>query len=155
MRKQSLALAAALLALSASYASGQQTKVGMLVCNTSVNIGFIVGSQQKLSCTFSPEYGMAENYYGTIDRIGIDIGATSGGVISWAVLAPTAGLLRGALAGQYVGASGQVTVGVGLGANVLLGGSDRSIALQPLSIEGQTGLNVAGGITGLTLISDY
>jgi hypothetical protein len=141
-----------LLAFSASSAFSQQTKVGLLVCNTSVSIGLIVGSQQKLSCTFTPDNsGVPENYYGTINRVGIDLGISGGGIMSWAVLAPTNGYLRGALAGEYGGASGEVSVGLGVGANILIGGSDRSVALQPLSVEGQIGLNLALGIAGLTL----
>jgi hypothetical protein len=153
VRKQySLAFAFTLLVFFASPASAQQTKAGLLVCNTAVSIGLIIGSQQKLSCTFTPDNsGVPENYYGTINRIGIDLGFSGGGIMSWAVLAPTNGYLRGALAGDYGGASGEVSVGLGIGANILVGGSNRSIALQPLSVEGQIGLNLALGIAGLTL----
>lgn len=147
-------LALALLLASASAPVAQATKAGLLTCYTSERIGLLIGSTQKLSCTFTPEYGpQPEHYLGTINRIGPDIGATAGGIMSWAVLAPTDGWLRGALAGEYVGASGNVAVVVGGGANVLVGGSNRSIALQPLSVEGQVGLNLALGISGLTLIS--
>ena len=149
---RSTLLALALLSATASIASAQQTKVGMLTCYTSERIGLIVGSTQKLSCTFTPDFAPApEHYLGTINRIGPDIGATAGGIMSWAVLAPTDGWLRGALAGEYVGASGGVSAVVGVGANVLVGGSNRSIALQPLSVEGQVGLNLALGVAGLVL----
>ena len=141
-----------LFLIPASMASGQQTKVGLLTCYTSERIGLIVGSTQKMACTFTPDYGpVPEHYLGTINRIGPDIGATVGGVLTWAVLAPTSGLLRGALAGDYGGASGDASIGVGVGAHVLVGGSNRSVALQPLSLEGQVGLNVAVGVAGLTL----
>jgi Protein of unknown function (DUF992) len=153
MKLHSTVLAFALLSASASMASAQQTKVGLLTCYTSERIGLIVGSTQKLSCTFTPDAGpAAEHYLGTINRIGPDIGATAGGIMSWAVLAPTDGWLRGALAGEYAGASGNVAIVVGAGANVLVGGSNRSIALQPLSVEGQTGINIAVGISGLSLV---
>jgi hypothetical protein len=153
MKLNSTVLALALLSASLSTASAQQTKVGLLTCYTSERIGLIVGSTQKLTCTFTPDSGPApEHYLGTINRIGPDIGATAGGIMSWAVLAPTDGWLRGALAGEYVGASGNVAVVVGGGANVLVGGSNRSIALQPLSVEGQVGINIAVGISGLSLI---
>jgi hypothetical protein len=152
MKLNSTVLALALLSASLSAASAQQTKVGLLTCYTSERIGLIVGSTQKLTCTFTPDSGPApEHYLGTINRIGPDIGATAGGIMSWAVLAPTDGWLRGALAGEYVGASGNVAVVVGGGANVLVGGSNRSIALQPLSVEGQVGINIAVGISGLSL----
>jgi hypothetical protein len=153
MKLNSTVLALALLSASLSPASAQQTKVGLLTCYTSERIGLIVGSTQKLTCTFTPDTGPApEHYLGTINRIGPDIGATAGGIMSWAVLAPTDGWLRGALAGEYAGASGNVAVVVGAGANVLVGGSNRSIALQPLSVEGQLGINIAVGISGLSLV---
>ena len=154
MRTRYSLILAITLAFFASPASSQQTKVGLLVCNTAANIGLIVASQQKMSCTFTPDNAaQPENYYGSITRIGIDIGFTGGGVMSWAVLAPTNGYLHGALAGDYVGASGEASLGLGVGANVLLGGSNRSVALQPLSVEGQIGLNLALGVAGLTLNS--
>ena len=62
---------------------------------------------------------------------------------------PTCG--RGALEGDYAGATASATVGVGLGANVLIGGLDKSIALQPLSVSGNTGLNIAAGVGVITL----
>jgi mRNA-degrading endonuclease toxin of MazEF toxin-antitoxin module len=88
---------------------------------------------------------------GEITTVGLDIGATSGGKMSWAVLTPTEGPQRGALAGDYVGASGQVAVGVGVGGNVLVGGSNRSVTLQPFSVEGDTGINLAVGVSGMVL----
>jgi len=138
-------------------AFAQQTKVGVLTCYTSARVGLIVGSTQKLACTFTPELGpVPEHYLGTINRIGPDIGVTAGGVLTWAVIAPTSSwLMRGALAGEYVGASGDASVVLGVGANVLVGGSNRSVALQPLSVEGQIGLNVALGVSGLTLVESY
>jgi len=153
MSKLGFTLSIALLSALASSASAQQTKVGLLTCYTAERIGLIVGSTQKLSCTFTPEHGpVPEHYLGTINRIGPDIGGSTGGVLTWAVLAPTEGLLRGALAGEYVGATGNVAFVVGVGAQVLVGGSNRSIALQPLSVEGQVGVNLAVGVAGLTLI---
>jgi hypothetical protein len=67
------------------------------------------------------------------------------------VLAPTSDLAPGALAGEFAGATASATVGVGAGANVLVGGSSRTISLQPLSLEGSTGLNVAAGIGAISL----
>jgi len=54
---------------------------------------------------------------------------------------------------KYVGASGEVSLGLGVGANALIGDSQRSIALQPLSVEGQVGVNLAMGVAGLSLRS--
>jgi len=128
------------------------TKAGALTCRTSASLGLIVGSHQKLSCRFTPDAGgPPEAYSGHINRLGLDLGVRAGGVMVWAVLAPTNGVHHGALAGHYAGASGSISVGLGANANVLIGGSHRSIALQPLSVEGQAGVNLALGVAGLTL----
>ena len=131
-----------------------KTKAGVLACRTSASLGLIVGSHQKLSCRFTPDAsGQPETYDGHINRLGLDLGVRAGGAMVWAVFAPTSGVHRGALAGKYVGASGSVSVGLGANANVLIGGSHRSFALQPLSVEGQAGVNLALGVAGLTLVS--
>jgi hypothetical protein len=139
----------------ASPAIGQApsgTKVGTLNCELAPSIGFIVGSHQPMRCRYTPDGPFPPEFYeGVINTIGLDIGFTSGGVMTWAVVAPTVGPPRGGLAGVYVGASGNVTAGVGVGANVLFGGSGRSIALQPLSVQGQTGLDLTLGVSGLEL----
>jgi hypothetical protein len=153
-RKTILALALILSTcppLAAQQAGG--TKVGMLTCRTSASLGLLVGSHQKLRCSFKPDNGLPENYVGHINRLGLDIGVKAGGVMAWGVLAPTAGLHHGALAGKYIGGTSSASLGVGLGANALIGGSHRSIALQPLSVEGQVGVNLALGVAGLTLSS--
>jgi len=103
-----------------------------------------------LRCTFAGS-GRTEHHGGSIQRFGVDIGFTQAGVLLWSVLAPTSNLAPGALAGNYVGATGSATVGVGAGANVLVGGSNRTISLQPVSFEGSTGLNVAAGIGAISL----
>ena len=104
-----------------------------------------------MTCSFTPATrGPREAYLGSVGKFGLDVGATTGGRMVWAVYAPTAGG-PAALAGTYVGASGEATVVAGLGANVLVGGSDRTIALQPVSVQGQTGLNLAVGVAGLEL----
>jgi hypothetical protein len=135
--------------------AAQQTggaKVGVLTCKTSASLGLLVGSHQKLRCSFKPDNGgTPENYVGHINRLGIDIGVKAGGVMAWGVFAPTNGYHHGALAGKYVGGSGSASLGVGVGANALIGGSHRSIALQPLSVEAQAGVNLALGVAGLTL----
>jgi hypothetical protein len=129
----------------------ERVKAGTLTCDISAGLGLIIASQKQVSCIFTPSVSEPrEVYFGTINKFGLDIGATVGGEMAWAVYAPT-NRPFGALAGHYGGASAEVTVGLGLGANVLLGGSDRTIALQPLSIQGQAGLNLAAGVTGLEL----
>jgi hypothetical protein len=141
----------AILASPASAQNSQNVKAGVLSCHTSGNVGLIIGSRQRLSCQFTPNEGPPENYAGRIDRLGIDLGVTHSAIITWAVFAPTAGVLHGALAGHYSGTSGDISFGLGGGYKILLGGWKRSIALQPLAVVGQVGVNVAWGIAGLTL----
>ena len=146
--------AAAILLTAADGASAQQgVKVGGLRCRVSSGLGLIITSTKEMGCTFTSLSGFTERYYGTIRKFGLDIGSTNAGVLAWDVLAPTSGPKRGALAGDYVGADASATVGVGVGANVLVGGFDRSITLQPLSIQAQTGLELAAGVASLTLRS--
>ena len=128
------------------------TQVGMLKCSVAPSIGFIVGSRQTMSCLFTPNGAFPpQTYTGVINTVGLDVGVTAGGVMAWAVIAPTAGPPAGGLAGLYVGASGEIGVGLGVGANALIGGSNRSVALQPLSVEGEVGVNLALGVSGLEL----
>ena len=132
-------------------AQANRTKVGTLSCDISGGIGLIITSKKELTCMFTPSQpGPREVYVGSITKFGLDLGATTGGEMVWAVYAPT-NRKFGALAGDYGGATAEATVGVGLGANVLVGGSDRTVALQPVSVQGQAGLNVAAGVTDLRL----
>jgi hypothetical protein len=126
-------------------------QVGTLTCNVSAGWGFVFGSTRSLRCTFSPRPGYAEHYVGTISKFGVDIGYLQSAVMIWGVVAPTTHMAPGALAGNYVGATAGGAVGVGASANALIGGSNRSITLQPLSIQGNTGLNVAAGVASMTL----
>lgn len=132
-------------------AQAQAVKAGVLTCNVSSGFGFVFGSSKSVNCNFSPVGGPPQHYVGSIDKFGVDIGYTAGGVLVWTVLAPSTSPAPGSLAGAYGGATASATAGVGVGANVLVGGSGNSISLQPLSIEGNTGLNVAAGVAALTL----
>lgn len=150
-----MSLAATML-LAAACASAQQpppgVQAGMLTCNLAPSIGLIVAERQRMSCRYVPNGGYPpQDYNGVMNTVGLELGISAGGVMAWGVFAPSHGAPIGALAGEYVGASGDVAVGVGVGANVLFGGSNRTIALQPLSVEGQAGLNVSLGVSGLTL----
>jgi hypothetical protein len=147
-----LALAAAIpLIAAASAAAQERAQVGNLSCDISGGLGLVFGSQKTLNCTFMPSApGPAEHYAGTLTKLGVDIGATSGGSMVWLVYAPTT-RRAGALAGSYGGATAEATVVGGLGANVLVGGSNRTVELQPVSVQGQTGLNVAAGVAGIDL----
>lgn len=126
-------------------------KVGSLTCNISSGFGFIFGSSKELKCTYSPNSGVGEHYTGTFSKYGLDIGYADQGVLVWGVVAPTSDVHNGALAGDYAGATANATVGIGLGANVLIGGMDKSIALQPVSVSGNTGLNIAAGVGVISL----
>ena len=155
IRKLALAIGAIGLVAGAvasgTPAQAQGVKAGVLTCNVASGFGFIFGSSRSVNCTLSGGGGPPQHYVGAINKFGVDIGYVQGAVMVWAVLAPTTNPAPGSLAGTYVGATGSATVGVGVGANVLVGGSANSISLQPLSIEGNTGLNVAGGIAEMSL----
>src|SRR5262245_55494888 len=146
-----LAVAAAVASPVATMAQVERTKAGTLTCDISGGLGLIVGSHKEVTCMFTPSQpGPREVYVGAINKFGLDIGATAGGEMVWAVYAPTTRRF-GALSGNYAGATAEATVGAGLGANVLVGGSDRIVALQPLSVQGHAGLNVAAGVAELIL----
>ena len=147
-----LAVVAALALPAPSMAQGRERmKVGTLTCDISAGIGLIITSRKEVTCMFTPSQpGPREVYVGSISKFGLDLGATAGGEMVWAVYAPTTRRF-GALAGHYGGASAEATVGAGVGANVLIGGSNRTVTLQPISVQGQAGLNVAVGVAGLEL----
>jgi hypothetical protein len=144
--------AAAVVAAAAvpADAQAQRVQVGTLACSISAGIGLVVASQRNVSCNFQPDGGSPEAYTGTITRIGVDVGFTTGGAMVWGVFAGT-NRYAGMLTGTYAGATAEATVAAGLGANVLVGGSNHSVALQPLSVQGQVGLNVAAGVGALEL----
>jgi Protein of unknown function (DUF992) len=159
MRRSTASLATVVVLLTLAAPAGARaqaswTQVGMLSCNLAPSVGMIIASQQRMTCRYTPNGPYPpQNYAGVMTSVGLDIGVTAGGVLGWAVLSPTMGPPAGGLAGTYVGASGEVTVGIGAGANVLIGGSARSVALQPVSVEGTTGLNLQLGVSNLELTS--
>lgn len=124
--------------------------VGSLNCNVAGGVGFVFGSSRTLNCLFTRTDGTGERYEGTIRRFGVDIGFTRESTIVWMVFAPGS-IAPGALAGEYAGPTAQGTVGVGVGANVLLGGSSNQVTLQPVSVEGSVGLNAAAGVAAVSL----
>jgi hypothetical protein len=150
-----LAIACAFFAALSGAANAQARppfRVGGLTCDTDPRVGLVLGSRQNMRCVFiAGTTGQQYTYAGTIRRLGVDIGVTRGGTLFWAVFARNSQIGRATLRGNYVGASGNVAVGLGLGAQVLIGGSRRTITLQPLSVEGQIGLNLALGVARLTL----
>jgi hypothetical protein len=144
------AAAISALLLAEPAAAQARVRAGTLSCGISGGVGLIVASQKSIRCVYRSIRGGREGYVGSITKVGLDVGATSGGRLVWAVYAPSR-RGYGALAGDYVGGSAEATVGLGLGANVLVGGSNRTVALQPLSVQGQEGLNVALGVSELRL----
>jgi hypothetical protein len=159
MKYITLATAAAAAIIAATTMVSAQTEgveLGVLECKVAGGAGFIIGSTKDVACTYQPaDSSLApENYQGTIDKIGLDIGVTGETRIAWLVLAPNRDLYApGALVGNYVGASAEASLAVGAGANLLVGGSNKSFTLQPLSIQAQTGVNLAIGIAEFNLRS--
>jgi hypothetical protein len=129
----------------------QRVQVGILECRGGASVGFVVGSVTNLGCVLRAEGMPEDRYVATIRKVGLDLGITQESALAWAVYAPVARLGPGDLSGNYAGAQGSATIGVGLGGNVLVGGSANSIALQPVSLQGQVGLNVAAGLESLEL----
>ena len=146
-------IAVAAVSSTSLQASAVEARVeaGVLSCIVEGGTGFIVGSKKEMSCSYKGLDGFTETYTGNVKKFGIDIGKTKRTTIKWAVFAPTTELESGALEGNYAGISAEATVGVGVGANALVGGLDKSIALQPFSGQVQEGLNIAGGIGTMTL----
>lgn len=132
-------------------AAQENVKVGELRCEVSGGLGLVITSSKELACRFTSPRGWSEHYYGKIRKFGLDLGETDRGVLVWDVFAPTSGARRHALQGEYAGVDASATVGVGVGANALVGGSHRSFTLQPLSVQEQTGLALAAGVESLTL----
>jgi hypothetical protein len=158
-RLRAAALAALAVVSGIAVAQAQQpsrqpwTQVGSLVCKVNPNIGFIIFGHQPMECTYTPTLAPAppQYYDGAINTVGLDIGVSAGSVLGWGVFAPTTGVDPGALAGEYVGVSGDVGFGIGGGANVLVGGSARTFALQPLSLQGSMAVNAVLGVSSLKL----
>ena len=126
-------------------------RAGILQCQGGQNVGFVVGSVTSLQCVFQSEGRRPEPYIATVRRFGLDLGITEQTRFTWAVNAPTSRVRHGELAGSYGGVGANASVGVGGGGNFLVGGPQNAYALQPISVQGQTGLNVAAGVAGLEL----
>ncbi len=146
-----VAACAALFTISATPADARHNRVGTLSCNIAPNVSFIVGSMRRAHCVFTPERGRAHRYLAHISRVGLDLNLSGGGVLVWAVFAENRRLYRGDIRGRYTGASGSITLGLGIGGNVLVGGSRNTVALQPLSGEGNVGVGLAVGVAELNL----
>ena len=143
-----------MLIASFAVAEAQQppmVRVGVLECRGGASIGFIVGSVTNLGCVLRVDGMPEDRYVATIQKVGLDLGITQETALAWAVYAPVARLGPGDLSGDYAGAQGSATLGIGVGGNVLVGGSNNSIALQPLSVQGQVGINIAAGLESLEL----
>lgn len=159
-KHRSMLMMLAILAAVASPASAQApppgVMVGMLSCVLSPTVGLFVGSLQTISCKFAPNGGYPpEAYVGTFGTLGLDIGVVAVGGLAWQVYNQSNSPLINSLAGTYVGGSGEIGVGVGVGANVLFGGSARQVALQPVSLEGEVALNLELGVSTLILRPAY
>jgi Protein of unknown function (DUF992) len=151
MRLSTLTIAAAALMASMAGANAQGVRAGILQCEGGQNVGFVVGSVASLQCVFQSPGHRPDPYVATIRRIGVDLGVTEQTKFSWAVNAPGGRVGRTGLAGTYGGVGANASVGVGGGGNFLVGGPQNSYALQPISVQGQTGLNVAAGVADIEL----
>ncbi|MBU6456890.1 MAG: DUF992 domain-containing protein [Bradyrhizobium sp.] len=154
MRRSFVLAGIAIGVLAGSFADAQplqRLQVGVLECRGAASVGFIVGSVTNLGCVLHVDGMPDDRYVATIRKVGVDLGITQESALAWGVWAPVARLGPGDLAGDYAGAQGSASIGVGVGGNVLIGGSDNSIALQPLSVQGQVGLSVAAGLESLEL----
>jgi len=140
------------LALSSSVAMAQSVQVGTLLCHVSGGVGMIIMENQALDCVYKDAKGSPpQHYIGRLTNVGANIGISGPGELVWSVLAATNSIEPGALAGDYVGAEGSVAVGAGAGGAVLIGGSNKTISLQPVSVSLGTGLNVSAGIGNVSL----
>ena len=149
-----LALMATVASAAPSFAQGNApgVNVGTLTCLVKGKTNFIIGSSATLGCNYKPVAGGPVEYYkGTIDDFGVNIGTAEDATLVWGVLAPSADMKPGVLAGNYGGVTAGASLGVGLKANALIGGLDKSIALNPLSVETQTGANITLGVAKLKL----
>src|SRR3989454_258114 len=156
MRRSLILAAAAFATLASSIGDAnaqqvQRVQVGVLECRGGASVGFVVGSVTNLGCVLRAEGMPEDRYIATIRKVGLDLGITQESALAWGVFAPVARLGPGGLSGDYAGAQGSASVGVGLGGNVLVGGSANSIALQPLSVQGQVGVSIAAGLESLEL----
>ena len=144
-------VASATSAISTTAMAQSRVEVGLLECRGSTS-SFVVGSVTDLSCMFKPSNGgRPEPYRATMKRVGVDIGFNQQVAMAWGVFAPSSGSPQYDLGGTYVGGAASATVGVGVGANALIGGSGNTFALQPASVQGQTGLSAAAGVASLEL----
>ena len=147
-----LVAVASLVVLAGAHAQQMdRVRVGVLECRGGTSVGFVVGSVTHLGCVLRADGLPEDRYIATIRKVGVDLGITEESTLGWVVYAPVARLGIGDLSGDYAGAQGSAAVGVGLGGNVLVGGSANSIALQPLSVQGQVGLAVSAGLESLEL----
>lgn len=153
IRKTCLSVVAGTMLTAAAITGAQAAvEVGGLTCRSTGAVGYVVGAVLNLDCIFAPSAGgPAHHYVGVVRRIGVDLGVTQGMSLGWIVFAPTGSIHPGDLAGNYGGVQGNASVGVGVGANALVGGSNNTFALQPVSAQAQTGLNVSAGLAGLEL----
>jgi uncharacterized protein DUF992 len=152
MRLSTLSIAiAALVAPIASANAVPAVRAGILECHGGQNVGYIVGSTASLECVFQSEGRRPEPYVATVRRFGLDLGITDQTRLTWAVNAPTGRVGRGELAGNYGGVGANASVGIGFGGNFLVGGPENAYALQPISVQGQTGLNVTAGVASIEL----
>jgi hypothetical protein len=159
MNRRSQSMSAAGAAVMAAFLAGAtpaaavqaHANVARLICRVGPSVGALIAFRRRMECRFEASDGRVERYSGTMTRFGLDVGVTGGGLMVWSVVARTQNRNPRALAGHYIGISADASLGLGAGTKLLVGGSRRSTMLQPLSLVGKAGLNLAAGVAGLTL----
>lgn len=151
MKTFALAAVASVLALATPASAQNQLQVGVLQCDVSKGTSLFVEQKQSMRCVFKRTDGTTERYGGRIKEYGLSLGNPGPAHLVWGVFAPSKNMPSGALAGGYGGVTAGASLGVGMGANVLVGGLKRSFSLQPISMDGMQGTNLALGVANVSL----
>ncbi|MGR3503422.1 DUF992 domain-containing protein [Pseudaestuariivita sp.] len=130
----------------------EAVRLGKLECTVAGGFGLLLGSSKKADCRFIAEDGTERFYDGKLKKLGVDVGISDESFMSWVVYSPKdSAVSDDPITGEFVGFSADAALGIGLGANALIGSTQKNVGLQPLRIEGKKGLNLAVGMTSLEL----
>jgi hypothetical protein len=134
----------------AQAANIREVEIGSLNCSKAGGGSFVFGSSKEFDCVLARNDGVGERFTGTIGKFGVDAGFATDAKIVWLVFV-VGQVTPGVIAGDYAAATAAAAARVGAGSNYLIGGSNKQVILQPLSIEGREGLNAAAGIAEMRL----
>ena len=150
MIKKIIAMAIVATGFMAAPALADGVKLGTLTCQIEGGPGLLIGSVRQGECVYHSTNGHTKHYTAEFSRLGVDIGVTGNKTLVWAVFGVGENSPK-SLKGSYTGVNAEVSALVGVGVNALIGGLQKGIVLNPLSVSGQTGLNVAAGVANLRL----